>query len=437
MKFNEGQRAAIEAAVSGFLEGNLKGITVIGEGGTGKTTSVMETVQRLLDAGMKVLLTAPTNKAVKQLEKAARAYGLTMDNVAFQTLHSALGLALLPSEENKYAVPCGKCIFPLFDVVVVDEVSMLGRRVLFDYLLPQAEVDDVRLLFMGDDMQLPPVKEKTSPAFEVFETHRLTKVERQSSDSEILTVNGLLRTAMEKGRPFTAPQISGGNGVTCVKDVDFMRTVLDAFDADTDLDEQRVLAWRNRRVDNINAAIRTKIYGKDAERFEVGERVVTGAPIGNGESILLSTDEECIVNSVSEFQIEDEDSGEYFNVYRLVLKPLHADIGQVIACVLHESDEERYRARLDWFAERAKKSAPGEARRYWARFHKFKELFATIRYCYCITVHRSQGSTYKRVFVDVKDILSNPIQRERQNLLYVGYSRPSSELVVNKEKFVA
>ena len=62
---------------------------------------------------------------------------------------------------------------------------------------------------------------------------------------------------------------------------------------------------------------------------------------------------------------------------------------------------------------------------------------SAVQVAHAMTVHRSQGSTYKRVFVDVKDILANPIRKERQSLLYVGYSRPSEELIINKEKYVA
>lgn len=92
MEFNNDQKAAIRRAVDGFLEKDLPGLTIIGEGGTGKTTCVMDIAAQLIKAGLKVLFTAPTNKAVKQLEKSAKRYGLTLNNVAFQTLHSALGL---------------------------------------------------------------------------------------------------------------------------------------------------------------------------------------------------------------------------------------------------------------------------------------------------------------------------------------------------------
>lgn len=435
MQLNSDQQFAVDSVVSGFLEKNLKGFTVIGEGGTGKTTSVMEAAQRLLDAGLKVLFTAPTNKAVKQLEKSARRYGLTMDNVAFQTLHSAMGLAMLPSEENKIAVRSGKGVLMLFDVIVVDEASMLSSRALFDHLLPQADEHNVKILFMGDDMQLPPVKEQKSKAFEVFDKVRLTIVERQAGDSGILTLNAPLREAIKNGKRFMSPE-EYGPGVEVVQAANFLKYVVSQFDENTDLDEQRVLAWRNSRVNEINAAIRRKIYGKDAARFEIDERVVTGGPIRSGDVGLLSTDEECLVKQVREGTVEDEETGELYKTHMLVLAPIHAEIKQVFAHVLHEQEVDRYQQRLNELASFAKKS-PAEARGYWAMYHRFKDLFSDIRYCYCLTVHRSQGSTYRKAFVDLNDILSNNIRTERQSLTYVAFSRPSEELVINKRRFVA
>lgn len=433
---NNGQQTAVDAVVSGFLEHDVPGLTIIGEGGTGKTTCVMSAVQRLLDAGLKVLFCAPTNKAVKQGERSAREFGLSLNNIAFQTLHSALGLSLLPDEENKFAAQLGKGVFDLFDVCVCDEASMLSKIVLNKYLLPAAEEHNVKLLLMGDDMQLPPVKEPKSLAFEVFPCYRLSKVERQDESSEILTVTGLLRTAIDTDKMFKHPQGVAG-AVEDVQAVQFLKTVVESFDLDTDLDKQRVLAWRNRRVDEINAAIRRKIYGREADRFEVGERVVTGAPIKGDSSVILSTAEECIVKKVAESSVYDEDSDEDYKTHLLVLSPIFASgTPQVMAHVLHESEEERYWGRLNELATKAK-AQPSMARNYWARYHQFKDLFATIKYCYCLTVHSSQGSTYDTVFVDVKDILANNLRRERQRLLYVAYSRPRKRLVINKRGYVA
>ena len=80
-----------------------------------------------------------------------------------------------------------------------------------------------------------------SLAFKVFDTVRLTQVERQAADSNILTLSGLLRTAMANNKPFFSPAIQG-NGVEVIKSADFLKEVVKAFDKDTDLDEQRARA---------------------------------------------------------------------------------------------------------------------------------------------------------------------------------------------------
>lgn len=432
---NNDQTEATNWIVTNILEQKEQFMTLIGAGGTGKTYCIMSAAQRLLDAGLKVLFTAPTNKAVKQLEKAAREFGLTMDNVAFMTTHSALGLAMLPDEDRKFAVRAGKGFIEVFDAVIVDEASMLSRIALFKYLVPDCQEFNTFLVGMGDDLQLPPVRENVSAIFTEFPTFRLEQNMRQAEGS-LLSVNGMLRTAMMADKPFPAPQ-ADGEQIVSVTEAKFLSFVTEQFDENTDLDTQRVLAWSNKRVDRINEVIRTKLFGKKCARYVVGERVVTGGPIKGAEGdILLGTDEECVVHHINEnSSVYDEESGTEFRTIQLVLEPLYLE-GQHVVEVLHEDEEDRFQAQLDDMS-RAAKTDPQHSRKLWAKFWAFKELFADIRYCYCITVHRSQGSTYDRVFVDVKDILRNRKRQERQRLIYVGFSRPRHQLFINKRKYVA
>lgn len=440
MKFeelNEEQKGAVAHTERFFTERNDLAMTLIGPGGSGKTTCVFFSVERLVKAGLKVLLAAPTNKAVKQLEKSSREFG-EIENTAFSTLHGALGLAILPNEENQSTVKVGKGLLELFDVIVVDECSMLGKFVLYKHLLPEAQDKGCRLLFMGDDFQLNPVMEDLSPTFTEFESIALERVERQGQDSEILEVNNALRTAIKSKKPFKAPDPQGRD-IEMIKPGHFLNHLVESFDADTDLEQYRILSWSNKRVDEINAAIRKKIYGRNPDLFVAGERVVTGKPLKDMEgNVQLSTDEECWVYNVTESTVFDDHTGEDYKTFRLVLDPVYdEDSGKVIAQVLQPSERDRFYEQLDGMARAAKNSSPQDRRRMWASFWAFKELFADIRHCYCITVHRSQGSTFEHVYLDVKDILRNTKRFERQRLLYVGYSRPRTKLTVNKPKYAA
>mgnify|MGYP003461044840 FL=1 len=199
------------------------------------------------------------------------------------------------------------------------------------------------------------------------------------------------------------------------------------------------IAWRNDRVDDINNAIRKKIYGKGASRYEIGERIVTGEGIKDGEGeIILGTDEECFVTGIEESSLVDQETNKAYKTWRLVLKPIYAtDVKQVFAHVLHESERDRYTRQLTEWATRAKEASGSSSGFYWKKYHAFAGMFADIRYCYCITLHRAQGSTYKRGFLDVKDILRNEIRYERQRALYVGFSRFAEHITLNKMGFTA
>jgi exodeoxyribonuclease-5 len=442
MQLNSGQAIAVNKALDAYENGG-KGYTIIGEGGTGKTFSVMEVAVILLDGGLKILFVAPTNKAVKQLEKAARKYGLPMDKIGFKTAHSALGLSLMPTDERKYAAQVRDSVIGDYNMVVCDEASMLGETFLFDYMVPELENCGVFCLLMGDNMQLPPVKEKDSKAFGLYPTSELTQVERQKNNPDgtangILQLTHPLREAIKENRAFKFDVIPDHN-VRVLKAADFLQAVVAEFDLNTDLEDVRVLAWRNYRVDDINKAIRAKIYGDKAARFEIGERLVTGSPITKGGEVELSTDEESLVASVRESTMFDEQTSEKWKTWLVTLNPVYADARQVFAHVLHEDEYERYQRYTNELAEKAKKASKsgGNAGYHWKTLHQFKDLFADLKYCYCITVHRSQGSTFKRVMVDVKDLLDNPVRSERQRLLYVAFSRPQEELIINKFGFTA
>jgi len=59
---------------------------------------------------------------------------------------------------------------------------------------------------------------------------------------------------------------------------------------------------------------------------------------------------------------------------------------------------------------------------------KIIECFAELNYGYCITVHKSQGSTFKNVFIDMNDIFANNNINETSKCLYTAITRSSKTL---------
>jgi exodeoxyribonuclease-5 len=70
----------------------------------------------------------------------------------------------------------------------------------------------------------------------------------------------------------------------------------------------------------------------------------------------------------------------------------------------------------------------------WVAFFAFKDAtFADLRPVHAATVHRSQGSTYQTVFVDLTDIGRNTRRDVLLRLLYVGLTRARGDVYVTGE----
>lgn len=60
--------------------------------------------------------------------------------------------------------------------------------------------------------------------------------------------------------------------------------------------------------------------------------------------------------------------------------------------------------------------------------NKFVKPFANVSYGFAITTHKSQGSTYKNIYVDASDILLNQRTEEAKRCLYTALTRASGKI---------
>lgn len=404
-------------------------ICLTGGGGTGKTTSIFTTLEPHREAGKKILLVAPTNKAVRVLAATARKFGVQYDCM---TLASSLGLAVLPSEDQKRAVKVGKPKIPLYDIVVNDEASMNPARAL-DILEEAVMFTESKVILMGDDYQLPPVKEARSEAFDMGEAIRLTVVERHSGP--ILAFAESLRTSIDKKQrikqiPVQTP--SKDTGIFSAMGPKFVQEALNHIDLDNP-DQCRLLAWTNRRVDEMNSIVRQHFHGKKVPQFLVGDKIVTTDVIKNEDGdILLPIDEECVVKQVMEDVVSSPfNHSLIFPAWSVVIEPLYSQGKDIVVTVIQNKFQDDWLDHLKEISTYARKTGD------WAMYWSTRESVHSIKHCYAITVHRSQGSTFGTVFLDVIDIQKQKNLIEQLKLMYVGATRPSHQLFVNRTKFIA
>lgn len=163
-----------------------------GGAGNGKTFLLNVLLQNIRKSG--VVVTAITHKA-KQV--AAKATGLNAE-----TLHSLLGLApnynLEEFDVNNVKFDRkNKPGIEFVRLVIVDECSMVNKN-LFQYLKEEALRYGVKILYVGDRSQLPPVKERISPTFSDADgTSILVTPARQKPTNPLLLLLYALRYDIE------------------------------------------------------------------------------------------------------------------------------------------------------------------------------------------------------------------------------------------------
>ena len=133
--------------------------------------------------------------------------------------------------------------------------------------------------------------------------------------------------------------------------------------------------------------------------------------------------------------------GEYYTNEELKVKELRVDElsiltpdehREVFTCyfinsdvrIIHEDSEYRY----EIVRKRLRKKAK-ENKISWREYYGFTGLFAKFKYNHAITVHKSQGSTYENVIVNLRDIFKNTNTEERTRLLYTAITRASKLLI--------
>ena len=211
-------------AVQAFLASDDDCFVLQGSAGTGKSTLISTIVKHLKELNKEIKLMAPTGRAARVLGRITRQKVVTVHSAIYQ--HSDV-----ESDDDSHLQyhfslrhDC-----PEQAVIVVDEASMLGNAPSVDYaseaflafgsgelltdLMTYAGLlallkSGVKIIFVGDNSQLPPIGETTSIAlapallqqqFGLKCQHsELTEVVRQAAESPILKQAHILRQALSQ-----------------------------------------------------------------------------------------------------------------------------------------------------------------------------------------------------------------------------------------------
>ena len=434
---NEGQKEAIDTLAE-FLKSDKKEYILKGRGGTGKTTIVNKVLELAGMVPWEVFFTTESHKATQVIKIANK-------NTRFASSEYAVFASSLFKRKSKGKV-VSKLLIASPSVVVVDEASMAsGSRI--KELQAQAKQIGAKIIYMGDNVQLPPVENhqagSPSPIFNKEEHPNEVELKqrmRQGEESPILPITDVLANFVETGSniSFDGKSTTKGGG-----EVSYVRSgneTTQSFVEDFKKNPTSTrYVWFNNAIHpntiTLVKTIRESLYGEKANKNKFVK----------GEQIILNDN----------YQSNPENEG-YTGFNSAEYTVLHQDFTDSHTITYKTYDDKGRPSEQEYtYNGRTRHltatnnidgsvitlSTPVGGIEKLSRVSKvIKTEFADIGYAYVISSHKAQGSTYETVYTDVENILnpkfkSNPIDQAKS--LYVATSRPTTKLVmINADNFI-
>ena len=432
--------------------------TLSGFAGTGKTTIAKDIVKNLRGS---IAVTAPTHKAVRIASNTIGVEGSTIQKL----------LGLRPNTDlesfdvnNPQFDPIGNVYIKNYKYILIDECSMINSA-LFDTLMAEAYQYKVKLLFIGDPYQLPPVAEHYSRTFSIKHRYNLTEIVRQASDNPLVTLLDIARDSVINKSDRIVQVIDKRKsmyndrteqGYVIAKDQHYAELLNDKFTSaefERNIDFVRYLAFTNEAVLATNQYVRRLLFGNTSQILIQDDLLTSySTPIDEFNSPIIVNSEDYIIHEIADYNNKYLIKG-----YLVRLRSVNG--GQItnrLFILDHtiQSNLERYITVYFSLLAKAKTAKnPATRRDAWDRFWQYKhynllmtdvvtqkkELVAkkAVDYGFGLTVHKSQGSTFDNAFIDANNIIykknGQPYYNTnlRNRLLYVALSRARNTAFIN------
>lgn len=448
IKLGEEQEQALSLIKSFIKESKNVAFSLTGAAGTGKTLCMKYLIDWMEDNNIIYTLCAPTHKAALVLKQYA--------DRTTNTLHKLLALSPniqildLDLRELHFVTSNASNIIPYNGIVICDEASMISDD-LFDLLIEKVSERNTKIIFISDPAQLLPVKQlKKSKVYNLEDSYFLSKIYRQSDKNSILPILQRLRsTEIDK-----LISCSGEDGKLIVDNdlKEFLKKAINEIKVSIstkNILHTRITAYTNKRIELYNQAVRKFIFNNNAEynkdeiltAYENGN--CNGYEYFNSMDYIIVEEPYKVLRKLPNFKevlgwdikLYDQYENSEFNVF-IISKDNPAELFEELAGTIEH-------IRLQ--AIEAKKRKLRTSGRYWKMYYELINSFASpinlffdnrlIRkksfdYGYATTVHKSQGSTYDNIFVDMRNIKTCKDKLVRRQLQYVALSRTRKDVFV-------
>lgn len=443
--FTNDQQKALEK-ISDFLFSGIGDqiFLLTGYAGTGKSSLIGSLVRTMAEFRQRTVLLAPTGRAAKVFSSYAAQQAYTIHKKIYRqqkfgegTPHFSLGENLL-----KHAL------------FIVDEASMIHNesadyslfgtgRLLDDLIEYVYSGEGCRMLLIGDNAQLPPVKQDNSPALDrdVLQSYSLqvvdatlTEIVRQAEESGILHNATFLRNALRFNDTDDYPRLIVNDfaDVKRITGTELIDEIGDAYRKDG-IEETIVISRSNKRVNAYNNGIRNRVLYREEELSTGDILMITKNNyfwVENFERLDFLANGEFV--EVMRVKGQEEMYG--FRFSNVVLYHRDYDIefeAKINMEVLYTEVPGLTREQNDLLFAKVMEDY-GEISQKRQRYKKVKEnpFFNAlqVKYGYAVTCHKAQGGEWKNVFIDLGYIQQSHMGENFYRWLYTSITRSSERL---------
>ncbi len=444
----ECQQAAV-GLLSRFLYDPEPGILFLlkGYAGTGKTSLISAFVKVLDTLKIKNRLLAPTGRAAKVLGSYAGKSAHTIHRFIYQVYTAADGSTVIVPRQNKTPDT----------IYIVDEVSMIqgtdvqedealafgGHNILDDLVRFVYSSDNCRMIFIGDQAQLPPVGTIISPALDKdylesrynlrVNVHQLEQVVRQEAESGILMNATALREKITARHPSLPLLTLSGTDVIPVSGQDLLDEMASSFIYRDD-HTAVVITRSNKRANMYNQEIRRRILYREFD-LEGGDLMMAvknnyywlpeESPAGfiaNGDMLEVVR----IRNTEERYGFRFADAlvrlVDYPDEPALEVKLLLSAIFSENASLTRNDQMTLFHAVRDEIARSTDPEIPKGV-----SAHPYYNALQ-VKFAYALTCHKTQGGQWEKVFLDQGWLPEDKIDLEYLRWLYTAVTRATKKL---------
>lgn len=440
-----GQKKIIDSLAEWLADPDTERIFILnGYAGTGKTTVIAAFVAALRAMRIKPILLAPTGRAAKVMADHSGQHAYTIHKKIYRQKS-------LTDPESDFSLDYNREKDACF---IIDEASMLtaatdtaspfgSGSLLEDLIRYVRQGARCRLLFVGDNAQLPPVGHDNSPALDPSFMRNygevtcgmLDEVMRQETDSGILFNATLVRCMLEANilEPplfdLTYPDFQAIDGG------EFLEKVEECYSR-YGREDTIVITRSNKRSNRFNEGIRRHILYAE-EEIESGDMLMVVKNnyhftereeeprmdfIANGDTarlVKLRRFEEFYGFRFADARLSFPDYDDYELDCKILLDTLSSEAP---ALTREQSSALFYAVSEDYADIRSK------AKRY-KQVHENPHFNALqVKFAYAVTAHKAQGGEWQAVFIDKMLFGEETMNRDLMRWLYTAITRASRQV---------